>query len=437
MNDPAAKAAPLKPPRPFLLAGAVAAVVSGSVMTWLARWANDVAPLTNLPLLILPGLIAAAWLGAAFAARAVAAPRFPAVLLALAVGLLAPAIVAGVVVLPLAPIAILFSPMAWPLTMPAALGWLVLVRWPGTRTRLDRPAFAVVALALSGMLLGIRYTQPFQTTGPGGGRCISFPGESIETIGWSPDGEWVGIGSERSYAEGYVRALRASTGEVLELAHGADVQAMWGLAVGPAGEISYLVVDVFTAEADPLQGAAIWVAGPGVAARTVAALPTAAVAGITWTPDGIGGVLTVDPETQEEIHRPVWIRTAGDVADLVPMTEVEAASPAMATLMQTYQESIRLDVGSVVREIPWPVDASGSIVVSSDGTELIFEAWRLTDDGEEQYDHLVAQSVATGQRVVLLEAQGREARVAGHRLAYIDPGAFTDDRLCVVDLPAT
>jgi hypothetical protein len=424
-------------PRPFHLAGAVAAVLSGSVVTWLAREANDVAVLTNLPVLILLGLLAAAFLGAAFAARTIAAPPFPAVLLAFAVGLLSPAIVAGVVVLPLAPIAILFSPIAWPITMPAALGWLVLVRWPRTRTRLDRPGFAFVALALSGVLLGLRYTQPFESTGPGGGSCIAFPGESIETIAWSPDGEWLGIGSERSYAEGHVRVLRASTGDVLELAHGDTVQAAWGLAVGPAGEISYLVVDVFTAETDPLHGAAIWVAAPGVPAQKVAALPTAAVSRITWTPDGVGGLLMLDPRTHREIQRPVWVRTSGDVAELVPMTDAEAATPAMATLLESYQESIRLNVDGVVREIQWPPDATGSIVVSPDGTQLIFEAWRLTAAGEREYDHLVAQSVATGQRAVLLEAQGWEARVAGDRLAYIESAAFTDNRLCVVDLPAT
>jgi hypothetical protein len=182
----------------------------------------------------------------------------------------------------------------------------------------------------------------------------------------------------------------------------------------------------------------LWEAGPGVAARKLAELPTTDLVDLTWTPAGIGGLLAFDDASGRTTRQPVWIRTEVDPAALEPMPDKAAAEPAMATLLQLYQESIRLNVDGVPTEIPWPADATGSIAVSQDGTELIFQAWRLTDDGEQVlYDHLIAQSVATGERRVLVEDRTWEARVAGNRLAYISVEAFSDSRLCLVDLPAT
>ena len=438
VSGPSERPADLTGSRSVRVAGAAAAVVAGALVTWLTRSSDAIGPFAGIPIVVGLGLVVSAVLGSMLARRAVAARPLPAVLTGLALGVLVPALVAAVVALPFAPIAVFVSPKLWPLTVPAGLVWLLLLRWPPSRDRLQTPVVAALAIMLSGALIVVRFTEPIWTAGAAGGSCVTFPGERIEALEWSPNGDWLWIGSERDYTEGIVRVMNMATGEVTEVARGTSVRVTSGLAIDPAGTVTFLDFVFADPEVYPFGISSLWEAAPGLAARKIATLPTLGIVDLTTTPDGIGGLLTIDDGSGDMTRQAVWIRTEFDPAALEPMPDEKAAEPAMATLLQLHQESIRLNVGGVPTAIPWPADATGSVAVSQDGTELIYQAFRLTDDGEQvQYHHLVAQSIATGERRVLVEEATWEARVAGRRLAYVVAPAFSDNRLCLVEMPAT
>jgi hypothetical protein len=411
--------------------GAVAALISGAVALFLTRTTDAASSLAALPILNVLGLGVATAFGAGLARHAVAASPFASVLLAIVLGVAVPALVAAAVVLPvplLIPIAVFVSPSAWPLTVPAAMGWLALLRWRHTRIRLGTPWLAAAVTGLAVVLVLVRYTQPWVTTSADG-RCVGFPGEQVEAIAWSPDGEWLAVGSQRNYTEGVIRLVSATTGDVVELVRRQGVRVYDGLAVAPDSTISY-VGDVQAAGSATPQQWGLWEVSAGVPPRLVGVLADVAVR-ITWTPGGIAGFHEFEWDGSQEPQLS-WVRSVDGTIRFDPMTAAEAAAPEVATLGVFVLEPLRVLVNGSVRELPLPADLGGPLALSRDGATLVYQARGLTADNEDVlYDHVVAQSIETGDRTVLLEGQARELSLAGDRLAYV-PLSATDGEVCIV-----
>lgn len=273
----------------------IAAVVAGSIAVILGGISEVSDALVSEPGIVLIGLAVAAGLGGRLGLEVVRGPLVEAIGIAIAYGALVPMLAGAFIALPVAPIAALVGILAWPVTIPAALIWLALIRWDRSRTRLSTIAPAATAIVLSTALLVVHFTQPAVSMSAEAGQCLAFPGENIATIAWSPDGEWLGIGSEGD-GGGIVRVIEQDSDKLSELARGPFVDAFAGVAVGPGGEATYLV-HAQPATAVEEEGAELWRGSPAGATSRFTALPTPGLGDLTWTPDGIAAVQWVDPLT--------------------------------------------------------------------------------------------------------------------------------------------
>ncbi len=411
----------------------VAAFIVGSLAVILGDGASDVVQVLLMePGIVVIGLAVAAGLGGGLGVKVVQRPLVGAIGVAIGYGALVPVIVAVVIALPFAPIAALVAVVAWPVTIPAALAWLALIRWDRSRRRLSTSATAATAVVLSITLLVIRFTLPAVTVSGEAGQCLTFPGENITTIAWSPDGEWLGVGSEAD-GGGIVRVIDQGSNKMSELARGPFVHAFSGVAVGPGGETTYLVHAQPVVGAED-EGAQLWRASPAQAARPFADLPTPGLVDFTWTPDGIAAVQWVDPVTFAETHRLVWVRPntpAADVFDPIAPDRI-LDHPVLALLADPQHGApITVRTPSGDRTVEWPEDAAEEASVTADGAFLILQVLAFTPDVvDEEYGRIVAQSTETGQRVVLLQGEGRAPELAGGRLAYLTPD-YPGNTVCV------
>lgn len=394
--------------------------------------------LLDEPILVGLGLVSASILGGALSGKVINASRTRAVAISLIYGLAVPAIVALLIALPVAPIALGFSTLAWPITIPAALAWLVLLRLQARQQRGRQEARSALAFVLAGVLLAVRFTQPSTTTSAAGAACITFPGERIESLAWSPDGEWLGLASEREYAEGVIRLVEQRTGRVVELARGPHVSILSGIAVGPGGETTYIVDAQGASVAPQDEEWSAWTASPASAPRRLTYLPTPALFDLTWTPDGVAAVLAVDPTSWSEVHRLVWLRANTPPADSLEPIDPETAAryPVLSPLLTSEPKELSIQVGGEERRVPLPDDAAGDVSVSPDGAYVVYHARKVSADAErELYSHLVAQSTVTGDRVVLAEEEAWEARLSTRSVAYLTFPAYDGNGACVKDAP--
>ena len=213
------------------LQGAAAAFLVGSLAVVLGAVNDQLRTLLTEPVIVVLGLGVATLLGAGLANWAVVRPLRTAVPIGIGYGMVVPMIVAALIALPLAPIAAVFAIIAWPVTIPTALAWLALLRWGRSRAKLTLVPSVSAAIVLAAVMLVIRFTQPGTMVSAETGTCVTFPGERIAEIAWSPDGEWLGVGSEGD-AVGTVRLIEQATGRIIELARGPYVDVTAGLAVG-------------------------------------------------------------------------------------------------------------------------------------------------------------------------------------------------------------
>lgn len=420
------------------LRGAAAAFLVGSLVVLVGGPIDQLRALLTEPRIVGLGLGVASLLGAGLARRVAIRRRSEAIRIAVNYGLVVPMLVGALIALPIAPIAALFAIVAWPVTVPAAMAWLALIRWDRSRARLGQVPTAAAAVLLTTFLLVVRFTQPAATVSASGGECVTFPGERIGAIALSPDGAWLGVGSERD-GEGIVRVIEQSSGKIIELARSPYVDAAGaGVAVGPDGATTYLVNN-WGAPATPEDGgAALWLASPSEPARRFADVPTPGLTNLTWTPEGIAAVQRVDPVTWTETHRLVWVRPNSAIADAfepIPPARI-LDFQALAPLVNSSPEStmqVRTPTGD--RSIDWPSDANGDLSVTPDGAYLVFQARALTDDGVEQYSDVVAESTENGSRVVLVAGDGWSPQVTAGRVAYLTFPAYIDNRVCVKVVP--
>ena len=421
------------------LRGAAAAFVVGTLAVIVGGFSKQSRVLLSEPIIVGLGLAVAAVFGAGLARRVATSRLSAAIGVAIGYGLVVPMLVAAMIALPVAPIAAMFAIVAWPVTVPAALAWLALTRWDRSRKRLGEVRVATAAVALAIMLLVIRFTQPAATVSAEAGRCVTFPGERIATIALSPDGAWLGVGSERD-GEGIVRVIEQSSDNIIELARGPYVDAAAsGVAVGPGGATTYLV-NIQGASALPQdEGAALWLASPNEPARRFAEIPTSDLSNLTWTPDGIAAVQLVDPVTWTETHRLAWIRPNAAIADAF-----EPISPALIPNYRVLAPFVNPSPGRSIavrtpagdRTVNWPSDASGDVSVTADGAYLVFHARALRDDGvDEKYSHVVAESTENGGRVELVPGGGWAAQVEAGRLAYLTFPSDPENSVCVKAVP--
>jgi hypothetical protein len=417
--------------------GSVAAFIAGSLAVILGSDIEPVRVLLLEPGIVVIGLAVAGGIGGGLGLKVVQGPLVEVIGIAIAYGALVPMIAGAVIALPVAPIAAAFGVVAWPVTIPTALAWLALVRWDRSRERLSTAPTAGAAVILATALLVIRFTQPAATMSAGAGQCVTFPGESIATIAWSPDAQWLGVGSE-SDGGGIVRVIEQDSNKISELARGPFVVPSSGVAVGPGGETTYLVYaqGVTAAEED---GAQLWRASPTAASSPFADLPTPGLVDLTWTPDGVAAVQWVDPVTWTETHRLVWVRpnaTAADVFDPIAPDGL-LRHPVLALMADpSRMEPITLRTPSGDRTIEWPEDASDGASVTGDGAFLVFHVGAFTAEWvDEEYGQVVGQSTETGQRVVLLQGEGRAPKLAAGRLAYLTPG-YPENTVCMKPVTA-
>ena len=417
--------------------GAMVAFVVGVIAVLVGGFDDRLRALLAEPILVGLGLVSASILGGALSGKVINASRTRAIAISLIYGLAVPASVALLIALPVAPIALGFSMLAWPITIPAAFAWLVLLRLQARRERGRREARSALAFVLAVALLAFRFTQPLTSTSAAGATCITFPGERIESLAWSPDGEWLGLASERD-AEGIVRLVEERTGRVVELARGPHVSVLSGIAVGPGGETTYIVDAQGASVAPQDEEWSAWTASPSSAPRRLTYLPTPALFDLTWTPDGIAAVLAVDPTSWSEIHRLVWPRANTSPADaLEPIgPETAARYPVLSPLLTSEPKELNIQVGGEERRVPLPDDAAGDVSVTPDGAYIVFHARKLSADAErELYSHLVSQSTATGDRVVLAEEEAWEARLSTRSVAYLTFPANKGNSACVKGAP--
>jgi hypothetical protein len=416
--------------------GAVIAFVVGAVALALGETTEQFRALVEERALASLGLVVASVLGAVLSNRVVRGDRWQAVAGSLAFGAAVPAIVAAVIAFPIAPIAVGYSMTAWPLTIPAGLAWMVLLR---LQVRLEvhgsnwRRALAV---ALAGALLFVGFTQPVMTTSAAGAHCIAFPGEWTEALAWSPDAGWLGLASAQDDGQGVIRVIERTTGRVIELDRGLQVSVLSGIAVGPGGETTYLVDE--EPESPEAIGPSIWQASPAVARHRVLTLRTPAVFGLTWTPLGVAAVLAYDL-VDGEVHRLVWLRASRSPSEA--LERVDAATIArypvlsLAALPERSTEPT-VRVGTKNHRVPFPSDALGDATVTDDGRYLVFDARKVSDDGERVlYDRVVAQSTVTGERVVLADEPGWEAQLSAGHVAYLTFPSDKGNSACIADAP--
>lgn len=420
------------------LAGASAAFLVGSLAVIIGGATDQLRALLTAPVIVVLGLVVASVLGAGLARKASTSRLIVAAGIAIAYGLLVPVLVGVLIALPLAPFAAAVAVIAWPVTVPSALAWFALIRLDRSRERLATIPVAPAALILATVLLVLRFTQPGTTSSAETGKCVSFPGERIATIAWSPDGAWLGVGSERN-GQGIVRVLEQAPGRIIELARGPYVDAASsGVAVGPGGSTTYLVdIQGPSANAEE-EGATLWVASPNQVSRPFAELPTPGLSDLIWTPDGIAAVQWADPLTWTETHRLVWVRPSTSAASAFePIApDLILDYPALAPFVNpTAMSQMTIKTPSGERIVDWPSDASGEVSVTTDGGFLVFHARALTDDQvDEKYSELVAQATEGGGRVVLVPGEGWTPKIAGGRVAYLTFPAYFDNSVCIKEV---
>ena len=422
----------------WALRGAAAAFLVGSLVVLVGGTTDQLQALLTEPRIVGLGLAVASLLGAGLAQRVAIRRRSEAIRIAVNYGLVVPMLVGALIALPIAPIAALFAIVAWPVTVPAALAWLALIRWDRSRARLGQAPTAAAAVLLATFLLVIRFTQPTSTISAAAGECVTFPGERIAAIALSPDAVWLGVGSERD-GVGIVRVIEQSSGKIVELARGPYVDAAGsGVAVGPGGAATYLVNNWGVSPTPEDESAALWLASPSEPARRFADVLTPSLTNLTWTPEGIAAVQRVDPVTWTEMHRLIWVRPNTAIADAfepIPPAQI-LEFPALAPLVNSSPETamqVRTPTGD--RSVDWPSDANADLSVTPDGAYIVFPARALTADGVEKYSDVVAESTENGSRVVLVPGEGRSPQVAAGRVAYLTFPAYTDNRVCAKGVP--
>jgi hypothetical protein len=408
----------------YFVVGAACAVIAGCLVAFIDGFGGVPGVLLSEPRVVALGLTVAAIGGGLLARRIVDAPLVRALFIALLLGVAVPIVTGAIVVLPFAPFGAVAGREMWPVTVPAGLMWMIAVRSLARRPAPPRQSIRVgIAFSLALVLLLIRYTQPAWVNSSDGTRCLSFPGEEIGSIAWSPDGLWLGIGSSRDFNLGIIRVLERSTGRIFDLAAGTGIDTnLAGVAVGPGGMTAYLDAPIEPGgepgRPTPIH-ASIVVVSPDSPPRRYAELPGPAIADLTYTEDGIATVVWLDPETGEvDVDRPVWIEEGSTPQDrLREITPDEAIrQPVLAPLMRRQAESMTIRTPSSKREIPRPV-VDGTFSVTGDGREVLFV---VTDpNSEERRDEVVAMSTVTGRRQILATTEtADDPQIAGGWLAY-------------------
>jgi hypothetical protein len=416
----------------FLL-GAACAVIGGSLVVFIDGFEGFTADLLGVPALVILGTALAAAAGGVLASKVIRASIAEAVAAALALGAVVP-IVAGAVAVPL--IGAIGGPAVWPATIPAGLLWMVAVRRLGSLPR--RPHQVLrggLALGLALVLLAIRSTQPSWYGSSSELRCVSFPGEHISSLAWSPDAAWLGIGSNIEYREGIVRLLDTVTGKLVELARGPGIDTeVAGVAVGLGGVTAYLNAPFPQAGAVPGEDVqetpTLMVASPADPPRVYAQLSTPAIADLTYTTDGIAGLLWVDPDTYEvDVNRLVWIDEGATASDrLREVTPAEVArNPVLSPLVRPEAETLTITTPSGTWEIQRP-DAFDGLTVTRDGRAILYVNAHYPED--EPQDEVVALSTETNrQQVLTLAGDADDPVVEDGWLAYRTAMASTN-RVC-------
>ena len=406
----------------FLL-GAACAVIAGYLVVFVDGFTGLPGELLSEPAFLAVGLVVAAVGGGLLARRVVQAEMISALFSALLFGFAVPVVTGAIVVLPLAPFGAVAGLDMWPVTVPAGLIWMVAVRSLARHPERPQQSIRVgLAFGLAFVLLLVRYTQTAWVSSSDGTRCVSFPGEEIGSIAWSPDGLWLGIASTRGYDIGIVRVLERPTGRVFDLAAGAGIDSnLAGVAVGPGGITMYLDAPIESgSEPGPTRvDASIMIASPDASPRRFARLPGPAIADLTFTDDGMAGVVWVDPETGEvDVDRPIWIDEGAAAEDrLREITPDEAIRhPVLAPLIRPQADSMTIRTTSTTRDVRRP-NVHGTFSVTRDGREVLFVATDPNND--ERRDEVIALSTETGRRQVLVATdQADDPQIAGGWLAY-------------------
>lgn len=416
--------------------GATSAVISGSLVAFVVRQADFAGELLDEPLLLGIGLFFAGLGGGILARRVIGVPWMDALANGILLGLLVPVATGGIVATIFAPIGMIVGTIMWPATVPAGLLWTVIVRGLADRPTFDQAARGVLALALSLALLAVRYTQPAWRGPIDGLRCLSFPGEDIASIAWTPDGSLLAIGSMPSYDEGVIRLLDPRTGTVHELARGPAIVPEYGrLAVGPNGTTYYMEprdVPLDFEPGDPVPPSEVFVVSRGAAPRHYTWVPALSIRDWRYTTDGIAGVLTWDPQTDEhDIDRLVWIDEGASADDRLREVSLEEAGrhPTLAPLIRPDDASLTVLTPNGTRVVQRP-GTFGDVRTSADGTSIVYPL--TINIGGEYHDEIHVISIETGrQHVHAVELEVDDAHMAGGSLAYRTT-EYDSNKLCVV-----
>jgi len=416
-------------PRPsWVLDGAMIAFIVGSVAFVVGGVTEELRGLLTEPLVCALGLGAATVLGGALARRAVSGTPIQAVAAGMGLGIGVAALVAALMALPVFPIAIVFSYIAWPVTIPAGLAWLVVLRWQARLPQLPRRVVAGLGVALAAALVVVRFTQPMVAISSAGSRCVGFPGERIETLAWAPDGAWLGVISEADGAVGVVRLIEQASGRIIELVRGPNVAVYSGLAVGLAGETTYLHNSYLPEGVSAADEWSAWTVSPSAPPEHLTDLPTPSLFDLTWTPEGVVGAWVDGPVGL------VWVRPGSTSPHGLDEVDAEAIArnPALSPLVVADPLELAVRAGEADLRIKVPDDAAGDINVSPDGRQVVFRARAISSDGMDVlHDQLVALSTLTGERAVLVDEPAWEPRLGPNAVAYLTSTVEEGNSACV------
>jgi hypothetical protein len=158
---------------------------------------------------------------------------------------------------------------------------------------------------------------------------------------------------------------------------------------------------------------------PGEAPRHYAWVPTPSVRDLTYTTDGIAGVMMWDPVTDEHaLDRLVWIEEGAAPSDrLRAITHQEAwRHPSLAGLIGPLDAPLTIATPAGRRVVQRP-ETFSDIRVSMDGRDVVY-LMTVTTEGTLQ-DEIHAISAETGhERILAADQDVDDAQVAGGRLAY-------------------
>ena len=422
----------------FLL-GAASAVIAGSLVAFVAGRTEFPGELLDEPVLTGLGLVLAGLGGGVLARRVIGAPWMEALGFGILLGLIVPVATGGIVATIFAPLGMIFGAMLWPVTVPAGIVWMVIVRslsrfrpWP------DQGVRAGLAFAMALALLVNRFSQPAWTDASDGTRCLSLPGEHIEAIAWSPDGSSLSIGSMPDYREGVIRILDPETGDIHEVARGPGIVPEYGRLAAGHERMTYYVEPQYGPfgyePGDVVPPSEVFVVSPGERPRHYGWVPTFSIGDLVYTTDGIAGMLLGDPATDEaEVGRLVWIDEVASPRDrLREVTPDEAAKyPVLAALIRPDAASLVIQTPSGRRVVKRP-DTYGDVRVSPDGREVVYPL-TVSIDSELQ-DEIHAISTETGQgRILGVGQEFDDAQIAGGRLAYRTM-EYPSNELCITPI---